>query len=75
MASERKKMKTKLWVNMVNGGDGSAYFKLFNTEEKAEASSEWREKEYGESFCDDVFSIILNFDENGWLLNEDSVKD
>ena len=58
-------MKTKVAVYIQNCGDGSCRVKFFNSEEDAEAYAE----PDNERNCEDVYTVELEFDSDGKLLN------
>jgi hypothetical protein len=65
-----KTIKTKLWLHIVNSGDGSCYVKFFNSEEEANKYAD--DHDNGERYCDDVYSKELEFDLDGKLLTKNA---
>ena len=64
-------MKVKIWIYTRNLGDGSCAPCFFNSNEEAEKYAESDDERY----CNDISEYILEFDENGKLLNPDELDD
>jgi hypothetical protein len=58
-------MKINLAVYIQNNGDGSSSVKFFNTEPEAEEFA----KDHNERNCEDVYTVELEFSEEGRLLS------
>jgi hypothetical protein len=49
---EERKMKTKLWYNIQNGGDGSVFLRWFESKELSEIDEEFMDEGWGECSVD-----------------------
>lgn len=58
-------MKVSFWVYISNLGDGSAACLIFNSKASAEHYASFDE----ERFCDDIYKMELNVNDNGELIS------
>jgi len=65
-------MRVKFWVHINNGGDGSAFLKVFNTKKSADYSAEREMETFGEPLCDNVQLVEIEVDADGKLTDPDS---
>lgn len=66
--STQVSMKTKVAVYIQNCGDGSSAVRFFNSEDDAESYA----SDDGERHCEDIYTVELEFDSKGELLNPDT---